>query len=178
MLESYRKIAELAQIPGPDFSVDFLGLAQAFAAKNASDHSTADEKIGIIHVGEMSTSITVIRKGYPIFFRHLLNASDKELIESTCIEAARSLDYFYENSGIEALDQIVVSGGKITDQGFQNALSQSLKSTITLGDPLQGLAVKGDAESGDTPHLFAVAVGLAKISCQAWTSARLEAGFF
>lgn len=178
ILADYHDIAELASIPNPDFSVDFLGLAQAFSAENARNIGPDNEVTGIIHVGAMNTSISVIRKGYPIFVRHMLNDLAKDLVENTCFEAGRSLDYFYENSGINSLDKLLVSGGHMADEGFRSKLGERLKVSAELGNPLQGLAATDDAELIENPHLYAVALGLARISMHSRMSARLEAGFF
>ncbi len=178
ILDTYWEIAEQAQLPNPNFSVDVLGQIKAFTAPESKNHSTFDEKVGIIHVGAMTSSIMIVRNGKLIFVRHMLNAPDKELIENTAFETDRSFAYFYENSGIDSLDQILVSGSHANDEHFKKTLSDRLGIKVMEKSPLEGLIAGEQSMSAEKAQLFATATGMAKISWQGWVSTKLAAGFF
>jgi Tfp pilus assembly PilM family ATPase len=178
ILDQFWTIAEKTRMPNPNFSVDVLGQIKAFASDEAKSHSITDEKIGIIHVGVLTSSIMVVRNGKLIFVRHMLNDPEKDLIENTLYETERSFAYFYENSGVSVLDQLLISGRFAKDELLRKKASERLALQTNCKSPLQGFASTSQTIPADQEQLFATAIGMAKISWQGWVSTKLAAGFF
>ncbi len=179
ILDTFWGIMEDAGIPNPNFSVDALGTTKAYE-NSIGRLGSPGGVTGIIHIGAQTASISSVREGGLIFIRSMVNDPTKDLARNTGQEARRSYDYFREQSKVEKLDRILVSGAPACDEEFRNNLSEGLGWPVVLGNPLESIvpaAVAGVQEIENAPR-FAVAIGMGMIAHQAWFSGMFEAGLF